>query len=663
MSEAVHHVALALAVLALGSSALRAVSPLAPAGLERAVAAGAAGAAFCVLTALGLGLLGLGASPVALTAAAVLAFLAVRRLLPPPAVGPAAELAAFWRERSGWERAALAALAGATGAVFVWLLRFPQIGFDSSLYHFPLIAGWIANGHPGSQLRLSYDIPYGAYPVTDEVAQTWFVGIARSWVPLSLWSPALFLLLAAASRVTLGNLGVRRGPAILATVALLATPLLVREIAEPQTDLPALTWLACTAALATGARRRPALLLPALLAAGLAIGTKPSAGPLTVLALAAGGFAARGRIGPLAPRLAAAALAAFALGGVWYTRNLVQHGSPFWPFTRGPWGDPQPRFFALIDRTFLHSARATLAGRLGQYHHRLGGGWIALAGLVPAVAGTALSGGRRREPARRATLTACAAALVGVLAWSTAWGSGLVSSPDIVWAQGFSLSALRFLLPAIGGAVLAVALATRLLGWAGSVAAIVLALSAAVSLVLDARLGAPSTPPALTLVLGALAGVAVLALASRAPWSRVPRSPRRYAPVLAAILAGLALAPASDGYLARYARSRSTSAYGHELVSWYLGRPGFEHGHDEILVASRGVLAQLAGDHFTHPLRLVPQHASCAEVLALARRRDLFVTELPFFGGLLGLVPYSAPACVAHRRPIFRDGPYAVYRF
>ena len=198
MREVVLHVLLALAILALGGAALRMVARVAPGGLERAIAALVVGVALAIAEALVLGLVGLGASPVALSLAAAATWAATRALpAPDPPVG--AEIARWWAARGPVARVAAVAAAGAFAAWVAWLLRYPSIGFDSTVYHYPDIAGWIANGKPGSQLFLSYDIPYGNYPLTDEVAQTWAAAIARSWVPISLWNPLMLVALAGAA--------------------------------------------------------------------------------------------------------------------------------------------------------------------------------------------------------------------------------------------------------------------------------------------------------------------------------------------------------------------------------------------------------------------------------------------------------------------------------
>ena len=305
-------------------------------------------------------------------------------------------------------------------AWLAWQLRYPAIGFDSAVYHYPEVAGWIQNGRPGSMLSLSYDIPYGNYPLTDEVAQTWGAAIARSWVPLALWNPAMLVVLAGAAWLTARHLAVSRVVTGLVTAVLVTSPLLIRQLNEPQTDLPAMTWLACTLALSLGAGRRPALLVPAVVAAGLAVGTKTTVAPIALVALATGVWLARGRLRPLAGWLVMGLAAAYVVGGLWYTRNILQHGWPLWPFTEAPWSDPPPRFFSLIDTTFLERPAATLEGRLGEYASRLGGGWMLLAGALVSLVYGLVS--RRLKPRDspssgrgRSGDAGCAARLVGRL--------------------------------------------------------------------------------------------------------------------------------------------------------------------------------------------------------------------------------------------------------
>ncbi|HYP48380.1 MAG TPA: hypothetical protein VEQ61_07045, partial [Thermoleophilaceae bacterium] len=441
-----------------------------------------------------------------------------------------------------------------------------------------------------------------------------------------------------------------------------------KQLNEPQTDLPALAWVACCAGLATAAGRRPALLVPALLAAGLAVGTKPSTGPMALAAVGIGAYLAREHLRPLAGWLGLGIAGAFAVGSVWYLRNIFEHGSPLWPFMRGPWGDVQPRFLGLLEVSFLERPSATLEGRVGEYVERLGGaGLVVLGALLALVAG--LLGLRSGDRVRRQLVVSGGLAALGVLIWSTAWGTGLPESQELKFAAGFSLSALRYLLPAMGAAAVTVAIASGAGRRAAVAATVCLASAVAVNLVLDARLGEPWTPPLWVPAVGALAGTAVLGaslVVQRLLHGRRARVPRlggvSTASVAAALMTGALLSLAANGFLERYSKRPNTTAYGPELVSWFLAQPFFEQDDLTIAIASRGVVAQLAGDHFTNRLVLVPQRASCAEVERLARRMPVVVTPEVFARGFLGLESYTAPGCLARHTPVLDRDPFFVYR-
>jgi hypothetical protein len=647
MREVVLHVLLALAILALAGAAVRVVTRVAPAGLERAIAALVVGVALAVAQALALGLVGLGASPVALSLAAAATW-AATRALPAPGSSPGVDLARWWGARGRAGRVAAVAAAAAFAAWVAWLLRYPSIGFDSTVYHYPDIAGWIANGKPGSQLFLSYDIPYGNYPLTDEVAQTWAAAIARSWVPISLWNPLMLVALTGATWQTLRNLAVPPRVAGLATAAFISTPLILRQLNEPQTDLPAVGWLACTAALATGARRRPALLVPALVAAGLAIGTKATVAPQVCLALAYGGYLARDRLRPLAGWLALGLGGAFVVGGVWYVRNIVQHGSPLWPFVAAPWGDESPHFLGLIDKSFIERPLDTLDGRLGDYRSLLGGGWIALAGgLAVLLVGVLapLSDARLRRTLR----VAGGLAVLGTLIWSTSWGTGLQTSPELPTPAGWPISTIRYLLPAIAAAIVAVALAARLPGRLGRAAEAVLVLVLAWSLVADMQLGSPYTPSIVVFAAGAIGGIAVLGAARLVP--RPPRVPAGAAAVAAAVAVGALLAPVGNGYIERTVDVVGSTAPASGVVGWFADQPGFDDDDWKIAVGARAVPGTLAGDHFTHELELVPADGPCRELKRIAARTPLLVSGTGWWVGLIGLNPFNAPRCMRDERP------------
>jgi hypothetical protein len=653
VDAALHHVLLVLAVLALGDGALRVAALACPDGLERALATAVIATAAAVCMALALGLLGLGTDTAALCIATALVWLAARATLPAPALSPVAEFGRWWDGQGTPARVAVGALGGVVIAWAIWQLRHPSIGFDGSVYHYAEVAGWVANGRPGSILLLSYDLPYGNYPLTDEVVLAWAAGIARSWVPLSLWNPFMWVMLVLASVATLRNLGVPRLGIGLAIVALAGSPVVIRQLNEPQTDLPTLAWLACTAALASGAGRRPALLPVAVVAGGLSIGTKTTAAGMVLVALALGAVLARGQLRRLAPWVVGALAVATAVGGVWYLRNLIDHGSPVWPFNTGPFGDARPHFLTLIDTSFAQRPLETLDGRLGAYTARLGGTWLLLAGGVAVLAMGALA----RDRLRMTLLGAGGVALIGLLLWSIAPGTGEQTPAQLLGAD-WPISTARYVLPAAFAAMVALALATRLPGWLGRIATLLLAAAATWSVVATARVPFPWTPSIPVLLAGAAAG-ALPAFLLR-PALRVGRAQAGALVAAAAVVVGIGLALASDGFVARHAAVRNSSALGRDMIGWFAAQPWFDEGDGEISFVARSVLAPLAGDHFSHRLVLLPPTASCRRVRAAAAQTPLVFTDPGFLKGFLGVRGFTTPTCVAARKSTYDDGLFRV---
>ncbi|MDQ6776647.1 MAG: hypothetical protein M3071_10630 [Actinomycetota bacterium] len=105
--------------------------------------------------------------------------------------------------------------------------------------------------------------------------------------------------------------------------------------------------------------------LPRHLASGSGTATVGYPGRLVVpLMLAAGGGRDRGR--RVVPT------------------DLIDHGSPFWPLSTTPWGDPIPPAFRAVDASRLSKFHATLHGRVDDY-------WRALAGRVVLIAGALIA--------------------------------------------------------------------------------------------------------------------------------------------------------------------------------------------------------------------------------------------------------------------------------
>ena len=196
MRELLHHVALALAVLALGQAALRIASTAAPRGLERLIATVVLAVAACRQPRRSRsGWSASAAARVALVAAAAghlgaCAPGAARARRP----GCSSELAGWWararRGSSGSRPPSSRAAPALDGLAAAQLL-------DRVRQRRSTTTRWSrAGSRTAARARasaLSYDIPYGNYPLTDEVALTWAAAISRSWVPLVLWNPALLV--------------------------------------------------------------------------------------------------------------------------------------------------------------------------------------------------------------------------------------------------------------------------------------------------------------------------------------------------------------------------------------------------------------------------------------------------------------------------------------
>jgi hypothetical protein len=444
VSALVHHVGLAVAVCALGGAGLRVASAAAPHGLARAVAAVVVAAAAAVAEALLLGLVGLGGSPVALVVAALATWVAARTWLPAPGLSAWDELRAWARGLDRWSAAGAGAVAGLVGAWTAWLYLHPALGHDMVLYHLPEAIQWVHSGHPGAIEPIISSVPVGNYPVTHEVLLEWGLGIGRSFVWATLVTALAPVLAGAAGWLGLRALGVDRLVRGLAVAALVAVSAVVAsQLGGASLDPAALAWLLSCAALCACSRERPALLAPAVAAAGLAIGTKTTAAPLSLLVLAVGAWPVRGALRPLVRPLVAAVALAFGVGGVWYLRNTVQHGWPLWPFSAAPWGDPRPPIIANADVKFIDRPGATI-DRLGDYYlHHFGGPLLLFCGaLAAAVAARS-----------RTVLFVALAALGSLFIWMNAPFTGVFGA-----TRAFDIGtgdATRYLLPgAAGGAVL-----------------------------------------------------------------------------------------------------------------------------------------------------------------------------------------------------------------
>jgi hypothetical protein len=640
-----HHTALVAAVMALGSAALRGASALTPGGLERVLVAVVLGAAAAVAQALVLGLVGLGSSPIALLLAAGATWLAVRATLPTPAIAVLDELSAAARAAPLAAWLCLGAAAAVLLALAVYFLRYPAVGIDGTAHHLPAIVNWIHSGHMGAEVHPNEDFPVGAYPLTHEVLMAWTMGLSRSFVPVALWAPAMLALLATAGWVGLRRLGVAAGVTALAIVAVAVAPPLVGGLNAPKNDLAALAWLAVAAALCVAAVRRPALLAVALLAGGLSIGTKTTSGPLIALMLAVALYLTwrRGDLVAPVPRLLGAAfVAAAGVGGVWYLRNLVVHGSPLWPFIATPWGEDVPRAISRLDPSFVDRPLASLEGRTATYVNGLAGGLILM--------GTGMLAWLLSR--RRAAVVASAATALAFLAWAFAPFTGIADDRYV----DLSLFVIRYLMPAITVGAVALALASRAGGARGLIAIALLSAATAWSAFKSLDLGYPLVP-SIAVTGAALAAGAAVGFVARRLGAPGPGALRILGGATAAV-AAVALAAAAPGYVERHARTNATFA--EPVITWFAAQKDFRDG-DELISLSPQAIGPLAGDRLQHDVELIPGRTSCAKVLALARSGYVVVRDLPQLTRRY-LTPYRAGECLAGEPTIFDGADFRVYR-
>ena len=640
MAPALHHALLGVCVAALAAAALRAAALAASHGLARPVAAAVLATATAAGEAMVLGLAGLGTSPVALTLAAIATWLAARRLLPPPPEPLVQELGRWWGDREAGERLLLGALAGAGAAWAAWQLRYPALGFDAVHYHLPEIVIWVQEGSPGSVEPILPGLPVGNYPLTDEVVVAWAMGVARGFVPVTIWPWAMLALTAAAGWLGARALGVPRPHAGLAVGAVCVSPAVIAwQSNGAMTDPPALAFLVACAALCSASASRPALLAPAIVAAGLAVGMKTTMAPMAALALVLGLRACRGRLAGLRVPLALAAAAALLVGGAWYARNLVDHGSPFWPLIAAPWGDAAPPSVEEVNTSFLDRPAATIE-RIGDlYLQRFGGGIVLIAGglLAPLIS------------RRRAALAGSAATALGLLLWARAPFTGVAEGPG--FEEG-AFSTTRYLLPVVASGALTLGLAARGGRGAQLAAGGVLGAAVTLGLVQTFDLGFPTVPSPTTPLAGAIAGAVVALAAGRPrPLARLPGP----APALATVVLGALLAVPASGFLERHADTRAVLASG--LERWLAAEPGFDPGRQPVAMAPT-LVGVAAGDRLRHPLSLIPQREPCARVVRRAREGFVVVYRGPLPGPELD----GAERCLTGLRPAYDDGLFSVYR-
>jgi hypothetical protein len=635
---ALHHALLGVSTVALAVAGLRLASTVTERGLPRVIAAAVLATAAAVAEAILLGLAQIGGSTVALTLAALVTAAAALAFVPRPKVRVGDELSDWWHERSALERAGLGAVLGAAAAWAAWQLRHPALGFDTIHYHLPEMVIFVQGGHPGSIHDVLPGLPVGNYPLATEVTVVWAMGIARSFVPLILWPWITLTLTATAAWGGLRALDVPRAAAGLAAAAVCTNPwLLAWQSNGSVTDPPALAWLVVCAALTAMSRKNATLLAPAVVAGGLAIGGKTTVLPNVMLVLAIGLWVAwrAGRL-PVRP-LVLAAVAATGVGAFWYLRNLVSHGSPFWPLVAAPWGDPLPHSVEIQSTSFLDHPAATIDALKHAYLNRFGGALILLAAalLAPFAA------------PRRRVLFASLTTLFGLLLWAQSPITGInpgATLPETVF------STTRYALPVVAAGCVALAFAAADARRPLLRVAPLLALGAGVvvNLVLTFRLPFLVVPSAFTPIEGALVGAAVAAVV------RLRRGPipARVLPLLAAAAFALLAIPAS-GFLERH--SRTTAGVPAIIGRRLLAEPAYRTGSNPV-ATTPAYIGPLAGDDLRHRLLAIPRDESCARLVQRARDEWLVI----YGGPLGGKAPADMKRCLP--QPAVDLGVILLYR-
>ncbi len=630
------HLLLVGALLTLAWAAVRLASQWADGLLERIVVVATLVAAAIVLESLALGLAGLGASPAILFAFAVLTAVLVSAATRRPGVTVGQQVAGAWLRFPARGRLALGAALGIWLAWALWLVRYPAYDFDSLSYHIPEVVAWVHNGRPGSVVAVVPEWPYGFLPVSNEVLLSWGTALARSFVWITVWPALLFVLLALSGWLGLRKLRVFPLPSALAVAGLCAAPMLTSYMHNgANSDFPALVWLVVSGALCAAAvRERPVLVVPAVLAAALSAGTKattlPAVGILLIVMLAQ----TRAQLRPIAAPLLIAGVAGLVVGGTWYLRDLIEHGSPVWPYFVPPWGDRAPPIAP--SHTFLQWPLKTLAhfGDSGYLIDTFLGGVVVLTGAVVAALFTR---------ARSVTLAA-AAALLSALFWAAGPDTG-APGKALDYTAAFHGSP-RLLMPAVASATLALALATRRSGRTARGWTAVLAVVLAINVWQLFRLGVPAVPGPVTAIIGAGAGALLGLVAKRGVQALL----RPTGAIGLALAAGVTMAIAAPGMITRYTRIYSAQA---ELIGWFS-----RTGDDRPIYSSPLELVMLSGADLTRRVIPIPRREPCQRINEFARRGWVLIEDLStdqLFG------PSTAPQCVKRWQPVFTSGGSRVY--
>ena len=514
-------------------------------------------------------------------------------VLGPVVVASALAGAAAWRwvapprrthkgaEHPGWGiGAVLALLAGATviaewGALTIQSYDVGIRGFDSLWYHLPWAASFAQTGNVVS-LRFT-DVEYLTpfYPATAEMLH----GLGIVLLGRDTLSPGLNLVWLALTLLAAYCIGrprrVGAATTIGAALAMGTTMMDYSQAGAAANDVVAVFFLLAGVALLMTDPDRPAALVLAAVAAGLAVGTKLTV-LAPVLALTIGVVA----IAPAGRRLKTAALWLGPLvvaGGFWYARNLIAVGNPLpWTSAGGILPTPAPPLQQHTGYSVAHYltnshfwsafAQPALASGLGRWW------WAVLAVailgpvlcLLPAPGRLGRNSDYFRVSSQAVVRMLGAVALFSLAAYliTPETAAGPASDP-----LGFAFN-LRYLAPALTLALAVAPLAPALSGAPATRTAVTAALAVVLAVTVAQPALWPNSHAAGAVAIGAVA-LAAASVTAIATGRRVRiRARRSVATAIAIAAAGLVLVA---GVAAGYALQ------GHYLRGRYAYQPGVSY--------------------------------------------------------------------------------------
>jgi hypothetical protein len=624
------------------------------AGDLRLIATSALAAAIAVGETLLLGTVGLGGNGVVIAAAALVTGVVVRLGVPARGVSTATLARDGWQRLTRPGRALVGGVAGAIVAQTIYLIGRPGIGTDGLIYHLADPAIWVTDGHPGSMRPTVSGLPVQAYPKTGEVLFGWAIGTARTPVATTLLVIAAAVVAAVAAWSVLRRLGVQQWVAVTLTVALLGCPVPITQLSGPNTDLLTLTWVLCTGALCIGAVAEPPLVAVALVAGGVAVGTKTTAIPIVVVVLAVTAWWVRRTLARHWLIVTLAAATTVGVGVVWYIQDFVVYRAPFYPFSRIPDGPPLPPVITALGARFISDPAAAIRTATAEHYLRgLGGGAVLALGVVVAVL---LLPTVRDRRLRRAIALAATAAVLETLVWSAAPFTG---APDHGAAAALVLSGIRYLLPGVALYTVTVGLASRAKGLLGPLARLVAVGAVAANIWADRSFQAGFRPHLVALVAAALLGaVAVELVGAVRAW---PVATGWLVAAGLAVVAVAGLTAGTRGYLGRHiAVARELHIGAPQILARLERQPRWSGGHLPVAIGPLAN-AMLAGPTFNHPLSVISETTRCSVVIRDHAEGWVVLPTHPIALAAPQAHKYDRSECLAGTAPSFSIGGVAVY--